>query len=355
MKIKYNIWAYFTCLIMLFLSMGYALLNDNLSVKATGIIGVPTGEKFSAVILSNEYPTINSGDGLYEYNSKYYFSGTDVNNYVYFNDEVWRVVSIEVDGSVKIVKDTVVSKEVIQKIEGDNLFAGFWYDNTDSTLRNNIKNEGKVVFDFKGRRPIDSNLENSYCFAKYNGCNAYYTGNFNSKESDGTYVSKVVDGVSLMKLYLEEEYFPNMTSSAISQVVNYTLNIGIVETNRKIDVVLSSEKANVVSSFIGLLNISDYVYATQNTTCRNGFDKEVCAESNWLMLEGYQYYLLNGKYTSTNAQVWTVSSAGKVTSQDASNRFYLRPVVVLNKNITVVGSGTKEDMYVLGKIVEDES
>ena len=90
------------CLIIIFISMGYALFNESLSINATGIIGAPPGKRFSEVILSNETPTLNTQDGLYNYGSKYYYSGQTVNNYVSYNEEIWRIVSIEEDGSIKI-------------------------------------------------------------------------------------------------------------------------------------------------------------------------------------------------------------------------------------------------------------
>ena len=341
-----NIGAYSTCLIILFLSMGYALLSEELSVEATGIIGSPPGEKFSDVILSNEEGMLNTGDGLYEYNSKYYFSGVDVNNYVEFNDEIWRIVSIEEDGSVKIVKDDFVEINKIAEYETTSPFWEKYYNNYfKEHHKNQIIAQGKIPFDIRGRRPIDTTLTDRYCINTSNGCHAY---------DKGTFSDLIVDDESVMKTYLEKVYFPNMSKKAQEQVQNYTLNIGIVETNKKIDVVLSSEQTNTTTSFIGLLNISDYVYATHDTTCRNGFDKENCGYANWLTVTNYQYYLLNGKKTSGNAQVWTVYTNGKITSQDASNSFYLRPVVVLNKNITASGSGdkTNNDMYVLGDILK---
>lgn len=339
-KLKINIGAYSTCLIILILSMGYALLNETLTIEATGIIGLPPKAKFNEVILSNEESTLNTGDGLYQYNSKYYFSGIDVNNYVEYNDEIWRIVSIEEDGSIKIVKDNVVEISKISEYESNSTFWGNYFNDYH---KNKIINEGKVPFDIKGKRPVDQTLENSYCISTANGCNAYDT---------GTFLDLVVDEISIMKKYLEEVYFANMTQKAQEQVQNYVLNIGIVETNKKIDVVLSSEQSNTTTSYIGLLNISDYVYATQDTTCRNSFDKENCVNSNWLFLENYQHHLLNGKKVSSNAQIWTISSAGKITSQDANNNFYLRPVVVLNKNITATGSGDINDKYILGDIIQ---
>lgn len=337
---KFNIGAYSTCLIILFLSMGYALLNEKLSIEATGVIGTPPGEKLSDAIISNEENTLNTGDGLYKYNSKYYFSGLNVNNYIEFNDETWRIVSIEEDGSVKIVKDSVVEINKISLYESNN---PFWSNYFNDYHKNKIITEGKIPFDIKGRRPLDTSLTNSYCINTSNGCNAY---------DKGIFLDLEVNDESIMKVYLEDIYFSNMTPAAKEQVQNYTFNIGIVETNKKIDVVLSSEETNTTISYIGLLNISDYVYSTQDTTCRNSFDKENCANSNWLTLPNYQYHLLNGKKVSSNAQIWTVSSAGKITSQDANNNFYLRPVVVLNKNITITGTGSLDDKYILGDIIK---
>ena len=337
---KVNFWAYSTCLIILFLSMGYALLNVELSIKATGVIDVPSGVRFSEVILSNEVPTLNTGDGLYSYNSKYYYSGADVDNYVEFNDELWRVLSIEEDGKIKIVKDSVVSIDRINELEE---LTSFWLNSgIENQHYKAILNEGKIPYDIRYKRPVNTLLENNYCVVNSNGCNAYYI---------GTFLGKDVHEESYMKKYLETVYFPNMTALARKQIKNYELHIGIVETNKKINVVLDSEDVNTVTGPIGLLNISDYVYATQDTTCRNSFDKEACANNNWLMLSNYQFYLLNGKLTSTNAQVWTVNIAGKITSQDANNRFYLRPVVTLNENITATGTGDINDKYMLGDIL----
>ena len=165
MKFINNIWAYLTCLVVLILSMGYALFNESLSFNATGIVGPPTGGKLWEIVINNEYPTLNTGDGLYSYNSKYYFSGSDVNNYVSFNDEVWRIVSVEADGGVKIIKDSVVDVNKIALIESNS---NFWFNNTNDNTRKKIISEGRVPFDFKGRRPGDTSLTTNYCIASYN-------------------------------------------------------------------------------------------------------------------------------------------------------------------------------------------
>ena len=57
-----------------------------------------------------DVPIVTSGDGLYkdEYEDRYFYKGTNPNNYITFNGEKagWRIISIEYDGTIKIMKDT---------------------------------------------------------------------------------------------------------------------------------------------------------------------------------------------------------------------------------------------------------
>ena len=51
---------------------------------------------------------VESGDGLYadEYESgKYIYKGTNPNNYITFNNETWRIISVEADGTIKIMRN----------------------------------------------------------------------------------------------------------------------------------------------------------------------------------------------------------------------------------------------------------
>ena len=65
---------------------------------------VPTS---GGTIIDNE-EIITSGDGLYqdEYEEgRYFYKGVNVNNYITFNNEVWRIVSIEPDKTIKIMRE----------------------------------------------------------------------------------------------------------------------------------------------------------------------------------------------------------------------------------------------------------
>lgn len=51
---------------------------------------------------------VTSGDGLYkdEYeDGRYFYKGANPNNYIVFSGEMWRILSLETDNTIKIVKD----------------------------------------------------------------------------------------------------------------------------------------------------------------------------------------------------------------------------------------------------------
>ena len=55
---------------------------------------------------------VTEGDGLYadEYEEgKYTYKGVNPNNYITFNNETWRILSIDGDGKIKIVRDELLS------------------------------------------------------------------------------------------------------------------------------------------------------------------------------------------------------------------------------------------------------
>ena len=74
------------------------MILPNINVKAVSI-----GEI--------EVPTVNSGDGLYEdvyEQGRYVYKGSNSNNYIMFNNELWRIVAKEADGTYKILRNEIL-------------------------------------------------------------------------------------------------------------------------------------------------------------------------------------------------------------------------------------------------------
>ena len=72
-------------------------------------------EQNTTTIGGQEVEIVESGDGLYkdEYeDGKYTYKGTNPNNYITFNNEMWRIISVEPDGSLKIMRNESIGNRV---------------------------------------------------------------------------------------------------------------------------------------------------------------------------------------------------------------------------------------------------
>ena len=90
---------------------------------------------------------VTKGDGLYkdEYEDRYFFKGADPNNYIAFDGYMWRIISIEPDGALKIIN----MSRIYDRAWGENYDASLdWKDATlnktlNETYYNTISNDSK--------------------------------------------------------------------------------------------------------------------------------------------------------------------------------------------------------------------
>ena len=92
-------------------------------------------------------PIVTEGDGLYkdEYEEgRYFFKGGNPNNYITFNGESWRIISVEQDKTIKIMRTESVGE---QKFDTDH--SNNWANPTslntylNGTYYNGLNNEAK--------------------------------------------------------------------------------------------------------------------------------------------------------------------------------------------------------------------
>ena len=100
---------------------------------------------------------VESGDGLYadEYESgKYTYKGANPNNYITFNNETWRIISIDSDGTIKIIKNEHIGDIAFDSSEeNDGFGSNSWARPADlNTYLNGeylmtiTTNQDKIVF-----------------------------------------------------------------------------------------------------------------------------------------------------------------------------------------------------------------
>ena len=286
---------------------------------------------------------VTSGDGLYqdEYEEgKYTFKGADTNNYIKFNDELWRIISVEKNGSLKIIRNEALSKQIYF----DELLRG-----GSNTL---------------------TPKETGYCrygHGNLYGCNAW---TIIDNYVNGEYNGPVMNDSSI-KTYLENEYYKSLTNEAKSKIVNYEWGIGPVkEGNSNMQEELTDEKSFTWNGQIGLITMSDFINANSNkdecgtygdiyNDVKNGNN---CKKTNYLANIGSYYFIspIYGSYFYISCMSPEASyqcAANQYVSSENYNAKIssTRPAVYLTSNISLEGSGTEDDPYVIVDITEEES
>lgn len=61
----------------------------------------------------------NAGLEKDEYECRYFFTGSNPNNYINFNEEIWRIISVECDGTIKIMRQDSIG---INTYGGNNVW-----------------------------------------------------------------------------------------------------------------------------------------------------------------------------------------------------------------------------------------
>lgn len=90
---------------LLFFATGYSAFQTNLNINVKGNIKQKT---YAIEEFKSKYCNTTSGDGLYvdTYESgRCVYKGSDPDNYITFNNELWRIMSIENDDTLKIIRN----------------------------------------------------------------------------------------------------------------------------------------------------------------------------------------------------------------------------------------------------------
>ena len=297
---------------------------------------VTVNKKESINIGGKEIELVNSGDGLYEDTyepGRYVYRGQDPDNYIMFNDELWRIIAKETDGTYKIIRNEKLADRA--------------YDESNHRSTEN----------------------NSYCDNPLYGCGVYAAVEGTFSSPSGSQSGTVTEDSSI-KIYLNEDYYTNnINATAKEQMISHSFNIGAVENLNQsgsqadsIEKNIAGEKMYTWIGNVGLANVSDILRASTNPLCTSAttsYNGNNECNSNYLLDKGsassLNYWTINAYSNESGGnsnRVWhgaVISSYGYVNNSNASYRFdnAPRPVVFLKSDTTLSGSGTSEAPFTL--------
>ena len=250
----------------------------------------------------------------------YRYEGKNPNNYVLFNDELWRVIGVfsmttEAGTTENLVK--LIRNETLDGLAWDGRSSGYTNDWSAATLQ--------------------QQLNNGYLNATDSTCNFY------SSNTKTCYFSET--GL-------------NSTSRGMIESVVWNLG-GISSTSATADTFYTAERGTTVYSGrpttwtgkVGLMYPSDYGYAVLASSCARttnlgDYDSTACAGNNWLKTGSYQWTLT--PRSSSLTSVFYVIGYGYLSDYNANYGFGARPSIYLKSNIAIMGgSGSYSDPYLI--------
>lgn len=301
---------------------------------------------------------VTEGDGLYASTTdegRYIYRGANPNNYIWLDEngdekqtseELYRIISFESDGTIKVVRDEKITKK-------DGTTGGFEWD------------------EFYAR----ANDENTFCPPTH-GCNVWgnqYNTLFNGtslgdnfhysyyENSEATTLTSGKEGTvkneSTLNKYLNEDW---LNSTEISKYIeNHKFNTGGIYidyllTGAYKGIIKEKEEESTLTwtGKIALMNITEFVEASTNPECTNVHQNyetasAPCKESNWTMTKTYDLWSIS-PHTSGSAAVWYVRSSGYFgMSSPSTTTNNVCPAFYLKSGITLTGEGTLTNPYII--------
>ena len=294
-------------------------------------------------LYSNEGTRTSNGlkkDNTPDQNIRYY--GSNPNNYVSFNNELWRIIGV-FGNNVKLVRK-------------DSLGELSW-DSSDSTINsgNGINQWGESTYE-------DESL--------YEGADLQ------------VYLNKMYYGGTSVTCYNgknnQTTTCPTGTIDETSKsLIDYHIwNTGAIEYNTRTDTLAfySAERGTTNgkictsgtycndtvtrttewTGYIGLPYVTDWAYASSESVCETNMQKKdssnllVCKNNNWMQRNTWAWYLSPSADGSYANYAWAVSGDGYASNYSAANSLVVVPSIYLKSNVLIEsGNGTSSNPYIL--------
>ena len=297
--------------LLLFLCVGYAAFSTSLSLKAKGNIKqkiVTTDDIIKDVV--------TSGDGLYKDTDNYYYKGDNVDNNILLDNELWRIISIKNDGTLKVIKEEPLEMNMA------------WDDGSGSNS----------------------------CSGNSNFCKGIYWGNISYYVSDSN--KGEWKGEATLNTYLNNTYYNSLSNEFRNNIVSDNFNIGFYDNlydwYGRVDAFtdFQSKKWN---GKVGLIDVVEYVKSSTNEKCNTSWmainSENVCTGS-YLNIDSTEnrrfLWTLNVKFLDeAYYSSFYIRSDGYGIGWNWGNNleYSVRPVVYLKPDVKLTGDGTSNSPY----------
>ena len=265
------------------------------------------------------------GTGKVVNENGYRYEGKNPNNYIWFNNEYWRII-----GVFDSVSHGVSGKNLVKIIRAETLDGLAW----DISSKNNWKTSS-----------LKSLLNGAYYNAQDGTSSGYCYGYSTTATANCDYTKRGIQSgyrgmIASVTWHLGG--YSSITSATSSDFYVYERGTTVYSGN-----------ATSTTGYIGLMYPSDYGYSVLSSSCArttdlNSYGSGTCVGQSWLYGKGYEWTLTPN--SSDSNYVFNLSDSGYVDiSTNASEGYGSRPVLYLDASVYKIdGDGSLKNPYIVG-------
>ena len=303
---------------------GYAVVKIVRKVTSSFGEGSTSGSSSNTSVADVAFYVNKMSDTATSSDYGYRYEGENPNNYIYFNDELWRIIGVFDSSS-----HGKTGQYLTKIIRNDSLGEYVWNKST----KNNWATSSLYNL-------LNTNYYNATDGTSGGNCyqlSIAFTGNCDYTETG-----------------LQSEY-RNMIENVtwyLGGKDNYQYTAEELYTGERDSTSVYNGNTPSVTGYIGLMYASDYGYSVLSSSCArtttlNNYNSSVCGGSSWLKKEAFDWTVTH--YTDSSNNSFYIYVTASLNNSHVGNGYTTRPVLYLKSNVQKIsGSGTITDPYKIG-------
>ena len=258
------------------------------------------------------------GTGQVVNENGYRYEGKNPNNYIWFNNEYWRIIGVFDSAS-----HGVSGKNLVKIIRADVLDGLAW----DKSNINNWDTSS-----------LNKLLNGAYYNAQDGTSSGYCYGYSTTATANCDYTKKGIQAGFRKMIASVTWHLGGYSSTSATSSAFYGYERGTTPTS--------------TTGYIGLMYPSDYGYSVLASSCARTknlgyYNNATCAGQSWLYGKGFEWTLTPS--SSNGYSVFLLYDNGYVTSSGAFYGFGSRPVLYLDDSVYKIGGdGSLNNPYIVG-------
>ena len=264
------------------------------------------------------------GTGKVVNENGYRYEGKNPNNYIWFNNEYWRIIGVFDSASHG------QSNKNLVKIIRDDVLDGLAWDKSNTNNWNT-----------SSLKPL---LNGAYYNAQDGTNSGYCYGYSTTATANCDYTKRGIQSGYRGMIASVTWHLGGYSSTSATTSAFYGYERGTT---------VYSGRPTSTTGYIGLMYPSDYGYSVLSSSCTRttnlgSYDSAKCAGQSWLYGKGYEWTLT--PYSSNSSYVFILYYSGDLYNRSGADYgFGSRPVLYLDASVYKIdGVGSLENPYIVG-------